>query len=156
MEDALAAGEGGDEAVGFEEVGAEEDEALAGAVQGSQVVVLRVPCQYRQQFMVFVLKLAIYIKLIIHSAIKEDRSRRVCIAVRTRVPDGATHGVALLEEALDEPRRDEPAGAGDAHGAPMAGERGGGRRRRGCLVSRHLDQSISSLNFFELVNLISL
>jgi hypothetical protein len=38
----------------------------------------------------------------------------------------------------------------------MAGERGGGRRRRGCLVSRHLDQSISSLNFFELVNLISL
>lgn len=42
MEDALAAGERRDEASGIEQVGAEEDEAVGGAVERSQVVILRI------------------------------------------------------------------------------------------------------------------
>ena len=42
MEDALAAGERGGEGLRLHKVGAEEDEAVGGAVEGSQVVVLRI------------------------------------------------------------------------------------------------------------------
>jgi hypothetical protein len=38
----------------------------------------------------------------------------------TRVPDGAVDGVALLQEELHEPGRDETAGAGHTDGASAA------------------------------------
>lgn len=49
------------------------------------------------------------------------------VHTRTRVPDRAADGVALLEEELHEPGRDETAGAGDANGAAAAGGAAVGR-----------------------------
>lgn len=45
MEDAVTAGEGLGKALWVQQVGAEEDEAVVGAVKGPQVVVLWIHCQ---------------------------------------------------------------------------------------------------------------
>ena len=42
----------------------------------------------------------------------------------TEVADGAVDGVAAGKEELHEPRRDVPAGAGDAHGLPCNSSHG--------------------------------
>ena len=48
MEDTLAAGEGREKAVGLQQVGADESEAVGGTFKRPQVVVLGINCESRR------------------------------------------------------------------------------------------------------------
>jgi hypothetical protein len=127
VEDALAAHHGAADGVVVEEVRLAEDQPLGGAVQRLEVRVLRVICS-RRRHNISISKNQI--KLITSFCTCVQRNNNSCqeqreqlgislVSVRAWVPDGALDSVAFLQQQLDQPRRDVPGGAGDAHRLPV-------------------------------------
>ena len=111
MEDAVAAGDGVAQRVGVEQVGPAQHKPLGGAGEAPQVRVLGVICTQ-----------TISASQRSTETTTPPPSQELYInagQVGTGVPDGASDGVALVEEELDDPRPDVPAGAGHAHRLPV-------------------------------------